>query len=204
MPRTSGPATRRRILAQAVRAFGRAGYDATSLDDIAAAVGIRKQSLLYHFPTKDDLFTQAAVVAAGRIAAAVGVALRPRPEGMDRVDALVGGIHRLARRRPEVVSLIREASRVGPPLSDRVAEAMRPLVGAATEWLQNAMESGLVRRQNARVAVLTIYSAVIGHLTESSVKRIFLSDVPFEEAEAELVAFLRAALEPSFASVPLG
>jgi hypothetical protein len=81
-------------------------------------------------------------------------------------------------------------------LSDAVAEALRPLVDAAVAWLERAMDTGEVRRQHPRVALLTIFSAVVGHITESSVQRVLLDGADPKGAEAELVAFLRAALAP--------
>lgn len=196
MPRTGGTATRERLLDQAVRAFGREGYAAVSLDDVAEAVGVRKQSLLYHFPSKESLLAAAAINAAREIGAALESALASAPESHERLGALVAESHRLARRRPEVVALIREVARLGPPLSDRIARALRPLVDAAAEWLAREMDAGRVRKQNPRVALLTIYSAVVGHLTESSVRRAVLTPADRRSAEAELVSFLTAALRP--------
>lgn len=196
MPRTGGTITRDRLLDEALRAFGRAGYAAVSLDDVAEAVGVRKQSLLYHFPSKDALLTAAAIRAAREIADTLESALGQAPDSIERIASIVREVHRLARRRPEVVALIREVARIGPPLSDRVARALRPLVDAASDWLQREMDAGRVRRQNPRLALLTIYSAVVGHLTESSVQRAVLRADDRKLAEAELVAFLKAALAP--------
>lgn len=48
-------ATAEQILAAATRLFAERGFAATSLKDVAEEVGIRKQSLLYHVGSKDEL-----------------------------------------------------------------------------------------------------------------------------------------------------
>ena len=48
-------ATTEQIIAAATRLFAARGVNGTSLQDVADAVGIRKQSLLYHVASKEDL-----------------------------------------------------------------------------------------------------------------------------------------------------
>jgi AcrR family transcriptional regulator len=58
LPRSRPPRARRReeeILRAAADLFFRKGFHATSLEDIARAVGIRKSGLYYYARTKDDL-----------------------------------------------------------------------------------------------------------------------------------------------------
>jgi AcrR family transcriptional regulator len=49
-------ATIRAIVAAARRLFAAHGFDATSVDDIAARAGVAKGSLYHHFPSKEALF----------------------------------------------------------------------------------------------------------------------------------------------------
>jgi AcrR family transcriptional regulator len=197
MARTGGDATRAKVLRSAVRLFGRQGYEGTSLDEVALDVGLRKQSLLYYFPSKADLFAAAAAEAAQAVYTSLDGALEDGdPGGLDRLPVFVEAGTTLAEERPEVLGLIREVARAGPPLSDRVVEALRPLVDKAAAWLERGMDDGIVRRQNPRLALLTIYSAIMGYLTESSVQRALLDDDARRRASEELSSFLRAALAP--------
>ena len=51
-----GEVTRERILDEAERIFAELDYSATRLEDVARAVGIRRASIIYYFPTKQQLY----------------------------------------------------------------------------------------------------------------------------------------------------
>ena len=89
-----GATTRDRIVAAALAGFARRGVEATSLDDVAAAVGVRKQTVLYWFRSKDALVrgvVEAAVDELGR-ALEAAVAAAHRKLAFAACDALVDRI----------------------------------------------------------------------------------------------------------------
>ncbi len=55
MPRKSAEHTRRAILDAAYESFYRKGFTRSGVDEIAAAAGVTKRTLYYHFGSKDQL-----------------------------------------------------------------------------------------------------------------------------------------------------
>ena len=54
-PYSKGNAKREEILAKTVEAFGKTGYHATSMREIAAACDLSQAGLLHHFPNKEAI-----------------------------------------------------------------------------------------------------------------------------------------------------
>src|SRR6266511_3507336 len=77
---------REQILAAATRAFARAGFAATSLDDIAAQAGVSRAILYRHFDSKTDLYRAVLDRACTRLASTVGTSDFTAAS----IDALVG------------------------------------------------------------------------------------------------------------------
>ena len=191
------PSTRVRILDAALRAFGTRGYEVTSLDALATELGIRKQSILYHFASKDRLLEAVIDEAGAELAGLLEGALARSGPGWGRVDAIVRSVFRLAGRRPELLGLLREVSRLGPPPATRLRERLDPFVERATGYLDDEMAAGAIRRQDARLLLLATYSTVIGMATEVEVLRAVGLEPTARNLvrrRAELLAFLRSAL----------
>jgi len=55
MPRDTATDSRTEILRTAARLFQRQGYDATSMNDVAAALKLSKGGLYHHFQSKDEI-----------------------------------------------------------------------------------------------------------------------------------------------------
>jgi TetR/AcrR family transcriptional regulator len=189
--------TGERILDAALLSFGSRGYEATSLDALAAALGIRKQTILYWYPSKEALLDAVIDHSAAELTAALEHTLSRAGEGWARVEAVVKSVFRLAARRPELLGLLREMSRLGPPASSRLSEALDPLLARATGFLEEEMAAGRMRRNDPRLVLLAAYSAVVGVATEVEVYRA-LGEEPTARSlvrrRAELLRFLRSAL----------
>ncbi len=194
-----------RIVETASDAFGGRGYGSTSLDDIARALGIRKQTILYWFPSKEALLAACLDAAALELASELERALSGAPEGWPRVQALVRKSFRLAARRPALVGLLREADRLGPPASTRLVERLAPLVARASAWLARELEAGRLRGHDPDAVVLAAYSMLTGLASEVETQRALglatdLRSIVRRERAVERL--LRSALDPPLGGGP--
>ncbi|GAA3216289.1 TetR/AcrR family transcriptional regulator [Nonomuraea helvata] len=107
--------TRSRILAAARQLFAERGYAGTSLADIAAAVGLTKTAVAYHFHPKDRLAYELLAPAADDMLALLGTDFPDR-------EAFVEALVTFAVRYRSVIRLFMEdlaAEDPGSPDSER-------------------------------------------------------------------------------------
>ncbi len=147
--------TRDRILAAALAGFARRGVEATSLDDVATAVGVRKQTILYWFRSKDALVAGVVEAAVEELGGAIEAALASRRPGTEPAVAVVDEVLRLGARRPDLLVLLREVTRLGPRGTEVLAEAIGPRLDVAAAALAatdgSAGSPGSIERERRRL-----------------------------------------------------
>lgn len=199
--RMRGEARRQRLLEEAIRLFGKGGYEGTSLDAVAGAAGVRKQTLLYYFPTKDALLEACVLETSRRVAEALTAALERETSGSRKAEAVVRTLFRQAEEWPEFASFIREASRLGPEVIQSFAAVLEPLRRRALMFLEHGMSQGTIRPQDPALLLFTLYTAVVGSITEAGVLRAVVGAdrgrLALKRREEEVLTFVRNALGPA-------
>lgn len=174
------PSTRERLLSAALTHFATGGYEATSLDEVAAEAGVRKQTLLYYYASKDILL--GAVIERGidELAAAIRPSMETRGA---RVETVVDALFRIGAERPELLDFVREALRLGPPAATRLRDEVEPLVVELSVAVP-------------REAVFGAAAIVVGMATEVEVARALGIEPTLAELRRRrriLLAYLREA-----------
>ena len=101
-----GEATRQAILEAAETVFAEVGFTTARLEDVAAAVGIRRPSIVYYFANKQDLYdaVEEDIFAAMHREAISRIARQERP--IDKLLALFDGWLDFLVARPSAARII--------------------------------------------------------------------------------------------------
>jgi TetR/AcrR family transcriptional regulator len=196
------PGTKDQILAVALHHFAADGSSGTSLNAIADEVGIRRQSLLHHFPSKEALYRAVVLDSFGRWFELVDEATVQVQQGWPQVERVLRAAFQFFEEHPDFVRLARrEALDGGPILAEELGAALRPLFEKGCGWLESEMDTGRLRRYDPAQLLLTGYGAVLSYLSDAALITALLDADPLSgDALAvrreHVLAVLRAALEP--------
>ena len=185
------------ILNAATRRFSEHGYDGTSIAKIAADVGIRKPSLLYHFASKDEL--RAAVVARmfDHWRALIPDLLATATTGDDRFDRLVGAVVEFFQEDPHRARLIARELLDRPAVIGGLLDAvLGPWIALLADYIQRGQREGAIYPDvDPRVYVLHVIQLVIGATAASpALSKLIDPDTAHARLRSETVRIARASL----------
>jgi len=193
---------REKILSEATRLFAKRGVEATSLQEIADAVGVRKPSLLYHFPSKEALHLGVLENLLSRWSLLLPRLLKAVARE-DRHDAILDETVRFFSDDPDRAKLLlREALDRPQEMRALLSAHVRPWLGMIAESIHKAAAQGTIAADaDAEAYVLQVIHMVIGTFAAGPITQVLLPGTRAAlHVDARLLAELkrmaRAALRP--------
>ena len=151
-----GNERRREILQCAIDVFGEAGYAGARIDEVARRVGIRRPSILYHYPDKQSLYSAAVSSVVADIADRV---LATEKDPGERLEAIADAWVDFVIARPNAARvLLRQMLDADPALTKMTQAPVRVLLRSIQSAIDDSMNTAREKTLDANEFALILSS----------------------------------------------
>lgn len=151
-----GDATRQAILDAAEQVFADLGYAAARLEDVAQAVGIRRPSIVYYFPGKQQLYDEVEADIFAAMHAFVILRMVGAEKPLEKLLALLDAWLDFLVQRPTAARIIQRLVADPGPRSDNPVQFSETALNDFEAVVSAGVEDGSFRR----IAAMHILNSV--------------------------------------------
>lgn len=154
--------TQKRLLQAALREFGERGFKVARLEDVARRVGVTRQSLLYHWPSKRALYQAAVQTMFFDLGVELSKAMVVKGDFETKLDALVKGfMDYLSVKEWAAPLLIRElVDGTGPGHALLIGE-VDPIFDQVEGFLRTVGKGKIRARLPLRAVLMQVVSSIL-------------------------------------------
>ena len=159
---TAGPSRAREILRESARLFAANGFDGTSMQDIASAVGIKKASLYHFFPDKAEIHSTIVIQSLTRLTELVQDRQRGLTSAADRVEAFARAhAQHIAENAPFYFTAALGYNEIADPAAKAKVKRMRDGYEETLRGiLRDGIHAGEFRELDVKLAARAIISCL--------------------------------------------
>jgi TetR/AcrR family transcriptional regulator len=186
---------RTHILKVATRRFARQGFDSTSLQEIADEVGVKKPSLLHHFPSKADLLRGVLDNLFEHWTDSLPRLLEAVTSGRGRFEAITAELMRFFLEDPDRARLVvRELLDRPDQMQSRLTQTLTPWLTLIADYIRKGQEAGQIAKDvDAEGYILHIVTLAVSSVAAMPVVGKALGGKKEDTAERQLRELLRIA-----------
>jgi AcrR family transcriptional regulator len=192
---------RAKILHEATRLFAMKGVDGTSLQEISDAVGVKKPSLLYHFPSKEALHSSVLEHLLSRWNESLPRLLKAAARE-DRFDAILDEtIEFFAADVDRARLLLREALDRPAEMRELLRAHASPWLGIVAESIKKAQHEGsMLKEADPEAYVMQVINLVVGTFAVGPLLQVLVHSRGQHEVDARLVRELKRVARAALVS----
>ncbi len=156
--------TKRKIFETSMKLFAEKGYDATSIEDITATVGVAKGTLYYHFSSKEEIFNFLIEEGIKLLQNSVDIKTSKHNNYIDKIKAIVLIQIKIVAKYENIITILLSQFWGTKERNKKCQELVYQYIGKIEKIVQEGIEKGEIKKGDTRAIASEIYGLICSTL----------------------------------------
>ena len=156
--------TKRKIFETSMKLFAEKGYDATSIEEITATVGVAKGTLYYHFSSKEEIFNFLIEEGIKLLQNSVDIKTAKRNNYIDKIKAIVLIQIKIVAKYEDIITIILSQFLGNEKKNKKCQNLVFEYIGQIEKIVQQGIEKGEIKNGDTRAIASEIYGLICSTL----------------------------------------
>ena len=156
--------TKRKIFETSMKLFAEKGYDATSIEEITATVGVAKGTLYYHFSSKEEIFNFLIEEGIKLLQNSVDIKTAKHNNYIDKIKAIILTQIKIVAKYEDIITIILSQFWGNEARNKKCQEHVYDYIGQIEKIVQQGIEKGEIKKGDTRAIASEIYGLICSTL----------------------------------------
>lgn len=156
--------TKRKIFETSMKLFAEKGYDATSIEEITATVGVAKGTLYYHFSSKEEIFNFLVEEGIKLLQNSVEIKTAKLKSYIDKLKAIVLIQIKIVVKYEDLITILLSQFWGKEERNEMCKKHILEYVKKIEQIVQEGIDKGEIKNGNAQAIASEIYALICSSL----------------------------------------
>lgn len=156
--------TKRKIFETSMKLFAEKGYDATSIEDITATVGVAKGTLYYHFSSKEEIFNFLVEEGMKLLQNSIDIKTAKFSNYIDKIKAIVLIQIKIVVKYEDLITILLSQFWGNGARNQKCQKHILEYVNKIENIIAEGIKAGQIKQGNPQVIASEIYGLICSSL----------------------------------------
>ena len=156
--------TKRKIFETSMKLFAEKGYDATSIEDITATVGVAKGTLYYHFSSKEEIFNFLVEEGIKLLQNSIDIKTSKLDSYIDKIKAIILIEIKIVVKYEDLITILLSQFWGKEARNQKCQKHIYEYINKIEEIAKNGIEAGEIKQGNSKAIASEIYGLICSAL----------------------------------------
>ena len=156
--------TKRKIFETSMKLFAEKGYDATSIEDITATVGVAKGTLYYHFSSKEEIFNFLVEEGIKLLQNSIDIKTSRLESYIDKIKAIILIEIKIVVKYEDLITILLSQFWGKEARNQKCQKHIYEYINKIEEIVKNGIEAGEIKEGDSKAIASEIYGLICSTL----------------------------------------